>query len=139
MKREPTTAPCIYSPHASFRPCILIFDSLQTGSRAKVAATLRDWLKCEYKTKMPDGQTREFTKDNMRGCCPKVPQQPNFSDCGVFLLQYIESFFEVMSGLMSANFFSRTNITHIPFGCRTRCQITRYPLHLCVVGSPRMW
>merc|ERR1712029_951137 len=32
--------------------------------------------------------------DTMRGCCPKVPQQPNFSDCGIFLLQYIESFFE---------------------------------------------
>ena len=75
------------------QPCILIFDSLQTGSRAKVAATLRDYLNCEFKAKVPDKE-RTFTKDNMRGCCPKVPQQPNFSDCGIFLLQYIESFFE---------------------------------------------
>ena len=93
-----------------------------------MAATLRDWLKCEYKAKVAQdskaaetgegggkaaegGESAEaakaaeaavanipvqmFNKDTMRGCCPKVPQQPNFSDCGVFLLQYIESFFEV--------------------------------------------
>ena len=30
----------------------------------------------------------------MKGCCPKVPQQPNFSDCGLFLLQYVESLFK---------------------------------------------
>jgi len=30
----------------------------------------------------------------MKGHCPKVPQQPNFSDCGLYLLQYTESFFK---------------------------------------------
>ncbi len=34
------------------RPCILIFDSLTTGSHARVAATLREYLTCEYKAKM---------------------------------------------------------------------------------------
>ena len=36
-----------------FRPCILIFDSLNSTctSRAKVAATLRDYLKCEFKVR----------------------------------------------------------------------------------------
>ncbi len=38
---------------------------------------------------------REFTSENMKGCCPRAPQQPNFSDCGLYLLQYAESFFEV--------------------------------------------
>ena len=75
-----------------FRPCILIFDSMQTGSRARVAATLREYLKCEYKHKM--NEDRDFNKENMKGCCPKVPQQPNFSDCGLFLLQYVESLFK---------------------------------------------
>ncbi len=37
---------------------------------------------------------REFTKLNMPGCSPKVQQQPNFSDCGIYLLQYVESFFK---------------------------------------------
>lgn len=75
------------------RPCILIFDSLQSCSRAKVAATLRDYLACEYREKL--GKDRVFDKVTIRGCCPKVPQQPNFSDCGIFVLQYIQSFFEV--------------------------------------------
>ena len=78
------------------RPCILIFDSLHSGSRAKVAATLRDYVACEYKAKMSHlGKDRIFNKETIRGCCPKVPQQPNFSDCGIYLLQYIEAFFEV--------------------------------------------
>ena len=54
---------------------------------------MREYLKCEYKTKM--NKERDFNKDNMKGCCPKVPQQPNFSDCGLFALQYVESFFKV--------------------------------------------
>lgn len=31
----------------------------------------------------------------MKGSSPRVPQQDNFSDCGVYILQYVESFFEV--------------------------------------------
>ncbi|MCL4126167.1 UNVERIFIED_CONTAM: hypothetical protein GTU68_054165 [Idotea baltica] len=30
----------------------------------------------------------------MQGACPKVPQQNNFSDCGLFTLQFAQSFFE---------------------------------------------
>ncbi|MCL4121600.1 UNVERIFIED_CONTAM: hypothetical protein GTU68_050681 [Idotea baltica] len=29
----------------------------------------------------------------MKGACPKVPQQMNFSDCGLFTLQFAQSFF----------------------------------------------
>jgi len=36
---------------------------------------------------------RVFDKNTTPGCMPKVPQQPNFSDCGLFMLQYVESFF----------------------------------------------
>ena len=79
-----------------YRPCILIFDSLHSGSRAKVVATLRDYVSCEYNAKMAHTeQDRIFSKESFRGCCPKVPQQPNFSDCGIYLLQHIEAFFEV--------------------------------------------
>jgi len=30
----------------------------------------------------------------MKGNTPKVQQQDNFSDCGIYLLEYAESFFE---------------------------------------------
>lgn len=58
-------------------------------------ATLRDYLKIEYKVKK--GVECDFTKDRIRGALPKVPQQNNFTDCGIFMLQYAESFFKVKS------------------------------------------
>ncbi|XP_034942141.1 uncharacterized protein [Chelonus insularis] len=73
-------------------PCILIFDSLAGASRSRVVATLRDYLSCEYMAKV--GQEKIFSKDTIKGCCPKVPQQSNFTDCGLYLLQYVESFFK---------------------------------------------
>lgn len=73
------------------QPCILIFDSLAGASRSRVVATLRDYLTCEYKVKM--GKEKLFTKDVIKGSCVKVPQQTNFTDCGLYLLQYVEHFF----------------------------------------------
>lgn len=76
-----------------FRPCILIFDSLAGASRSRVVATLRDYLTCEYKVKM--AQEKIFDRDSIKGACPKVPQQNNFTDCGLYVLQYVEQFFNV--------------------------------------------
>merc|ERR1719452_23443 len=77
------------------QPCILTFDSLTGGSKARTHQTLREYLTCEWKAKMvPSGSEEKiFSKDNMVGGTPKVQQQPNFSDCGIYLLQYVESFF----------------------------------------------
>lgn len=75
------------------RPCILIFDSLSGASRSRIVATLRDYLTIEYQKKK--NKEKLFTKDTMKGACPKVPQQTNFSDCGLFTLQFAESFFKV--------------------------------------------
>lgn len=76
------------------QPCILIFDSLAGGNKARTCQTLRDYLSCEWKERMSEHDSRLFNKLNMPGCSPKVQQQPNFSDCGIYLLQYVESFFK---------------------------------------------
>ena len=78
------------------QPCILTFDSLAGSSKARTHQTLREYLTCEWKKKMASqgAEERVFSKDNMPGGCPKVQQQPNFSDCGIYLLQYVESFFK---------------------------------------------
>lgn len=81
-----------------FRPCILIFDSLAGASRSRVVATLRDYLTCEYKVKM--AQEKIYDRDSIKGACPKVPQQNNFTDCGLYVLQYVEQFFNVSSTFM---------------------------------------
>merc|ERR1719237_1040632 len=82
-------------PPAVRRPCILIFDSLKGGSKARTCQTLRDYLSCEWKAKMvPSGkEEKKFDNALMPGSQPTVQQQPNFSDCGIYLLQYIQSFF----------------------------------------------
>ncbi|CAK1553593.1 unnamed protein product [Leptosia nina] len=74
------------------QPCILIFDSLAGTSRSRVVATLRDYLTCEYQAKV--SKNKVFNKDNIKGSCPKIPQQNNFTDCGLYLLQYVEQFFK---------------------------------------------
>ena len=70
----------------------MIFDSLAGASRSRVVATLRDYLSCEHVAKL--GVEKTFSKDTIKGACPKVPQQSNFTDCGLYVLQYVESFFK---------------------------------------------
>ncbi|XP_053458815.1 sentrin-specific protease 6 isoform X3 [Nycticebus coucang] len=74
------------------QPCILLMDSLRGPSRSNVIKILREYLEVEWEVKK--GSKRSFSKDVMKGSNPKVPQQNNFSDCGVYVLQYVESFFE---------------------------------------------
>ncbi|XP_063758184.1 sentrin-specific protease 6 isoform X2 [Eleginops maclovinus] len=74
------------------QPCILIMDSLRGPARSSVVKTLREYLEVEWEVRQ--GTPRCFGKDVMKGSSPRVPQQDNFSDCGVYVLQYVESFFE---------------------------------------------
>ncbi|XP_044140846.1 sentrin-specific protease 7 isoform X2 [Bufo gargarizans] len=72
------------------RPCLLIFDSLKIGSAHTTVQVLREYLKAEWdvKRKTP----REFSRSSMRDLYPKVPKQNNSTDCGLYVLQYVESF-----------------------------------------------
>ncbi|XP_051006015.1 sentrin-specific protease 7 [Acomys russatus] len=74
------------------RPCILILDSLKAASIQNTVQNLREYLEVEWEVKRKTH--REFSKANMVDLCPKVPKQDNSSDCGVYLLQYVESFFQ---------------------------------------------
>ncbi|XP_055088408.1 sentrin-specific protease 6 isoform X2 [Periophthalmus magnuspinnatus] len=74
------------------QPCILIMDSLRGPARSTVVKTLREYLEVEWEVRR--GSQRSFNKDVMKGSSPRVPQQDNFSDCGVYVLQYVESFFQ---------------------------------------------
>ncbi|XP_057679341.1 sentrin-specific protease 6 [Corythoichthys intestinalis] len=74
------------------RSCILIMDSLRGPTRSTVVKTLREYLEVEWEVRK--GSKRSFGKNVMKGSSPRVPQQDNFSDCGIYVLQYVESFFE---------------------------------------------
>ncbi|OXB61560.1 hypothetical protein ASZ78_010417 [Callipepla squamata] len=74
------------------RPCILILDSLKAGSVQKTVQVLREYLEVEWEAKRKTH--REFSKSTMIDFYPRVPKQDNSSDCGVYLLQYVETFFQ---------------------------------------------
>ncbi|XP_060090546.1 sentrin-specific protease 7 [Heteronotia binoei] len=74
------------------RPCILILDSLKAGSIENTVQLLREYLELEWEAKHKTH--REFSKSTMVDFCPRVPKQDNSSDCGVYLLQYVETFFQ---------------------------------------------
>ncbi|KAF6737222.1 Sentrin-specific protease 7 [Oryzias melastigma] len=74
------------------RPCILVMDSLRMSSHDGVCRLLRDYLQVEWE--MRRRTPRLFSVDTMKGYSCRVPQQGNSSDCGVFLLQFAQSFLQ---------------------------------------------
>ncbi|XP_042313708.1 sentrin-specific protease 7 isoform X3 [Sceloporus undulatus] len=74
------------------RPCILILDSLKASSSRNTVQVLREYLEAEWEANCKT--CREFSKSVMVDFCPRVPKQDNNSDCGVYLLQYVETFFQ---------------------------------------------
>ncbi|XP_021355279.1 sentrin-specific protease 6-like [Mizuhopecten yessoensis] len=72
-------------------PCVLIFDSLAGPNKARIVTTLKEYLQVEWNTKK---DVMFNLKERIRGCTPRVPQQTNYSDCGLYVLQYVQSFFE---------------------------------------------
>ncbi len=52
------------------------------------------YLQEEWKVKM--GSEQSFGTGVMDGWSPLVPKQDNYTDCGIFLLQYVESFLKVL-------------------------------------------
>ncbi|XP_054648336.1 sentrin-specific protease 7-like isoform X4 [Dunckerocampus dactyliophorus] len=74
------------------RPCILVMDSLKMQQHERVCKLLRDYLQVEWEERRE--QRRVFCSDSMRSCSCNVPRQDNSSDCGLYLLQYVESFLQ---------------------------------------------
>lgn len=68
---------------------IFICDSLKSSSYGPLVKNLKEYFVAEAKDKL------DITIDPSRiiSRSAPVPQQNNFSDCGVFLIHYIESFF----------------------------------------------
>ncbi|XP_014859475.1 PREDICTED: sentrin-specific protease 7-like isoform X3 [Poecilia mexicana] len=74
------------------RPCILVMDSLKLSSHDDVCRLIRGYLQVEWEVRRKT--LRLFAPASMRSCTCSVPQQDNGSDCGVYLLQFAESFLQ---------------------------------------------
>ncbi|XP_051782028.1 sentrin-specific protease 7 isoform X1 [Erpetoichthys calabaricus] len=78
--------------HVCKRPCILIMDSLKLSSHERTIKLLREYLQVEWDVRR--GTQRIFSPENIKGSACRVPLQDNSSDCGIYLLQYVESFLQ---------------------------------------------
>jgi len=98
------------------RPCVLVMDSLKLACHQNICRLLREsvlfcsiWFRwrprvltlgsalryLQVEWEVHRGTPRLFTADSVRSCSCRVPQQDNSSDCGLYLLQYAESFLQV--------------------------------------------
>ncbi|GAB1212994.1 hypothetical protein ATERTT37_002143 [Aspergillus terreus] len=70
------------------QPAIITFDSLNL-TRAPTIRALREYLRAEARSK----QGLEINKTLIEGMkAREIPLQPNYSDCGLYLLAYVEKF-----------------------------------------------
>lgn len=115
---EPEPAKGVAEAATTERAYILILDSLRggQGGKCRIMTMLREYLSEEWKAKKRTQLT--FCYGNMRGYTPRTPQQGNYSDCGVYLLQYVESFLESPPRVGEpvcqerSNWFPETRVAH---------------------------
>ncbi|CAN4119552.1 unnamed protein product [Withania somnifera] len=75
-------------------PCILHMDSFR-GSHVGLKDLLQSYLCEEWRERTKETSDIVSSKfQNLRFLCLELPQQQNLSDCGLFLLHYVESFLE---------------------------------------------
>ncbi|KAI4279219.1 MAG: hypothetical protein LQ337_000454 [Flavoplaca oasis] len=87
-KRKSLASTRVFDP---YKPTILTFDSFGTA-HAQTVRVLKQYLREEASDKR--GQM-EFDEKELQGVTAKqIPQQDNFCDCGLYLLGYMEKFFE---------------------------------------------
>ena len=77
------------------QPSVLIFDSLKNRSRCDIITTLIEYIQVEWDVRKSAlcGQ-RTFGKNVIKGNIVRVPQQNNSTDCGTYVLHYVECFYK---------------------------------------------
>jgi hypothetical protein len=77
-------------------PFIIVLDSMG-GNKTAAVSNIRHYLAAEWKAKMcgeeGDEEEFEFSSKEMKTVRPVKPEQENYSDCGIYLLHYIEHMF----------------------------------------------
>uniref|UniRef100_A0A8C1PIX9 SUMO specific peptidase 7b n=1 Tax=Cyprinus carpio TaxID=7962 RepID=A0A8C1PIX9_CYPCA len=74
------------------RPCILVTESLKLSYHQRIYTLLHEYLQVQWEVRK--GSAQAFTRESISGSLCRVPLQDNSSDCGLYLLQYVESFLQ---------------------------------------------
>ena len=81
------------SREQSRSPAIVILDSTNGKRKTRVARLIREWLNLMHgETCEADDNREVFTTTSIKLHCVQVPQQPNFYDCGCFMLRSLQEF-----------------------------------------------
>ena len=80
------------------KPYILVFCSVGIKNN-KVLQSIRDYLSEEWK--VTTNTECNFTEEEMPVKYPRVPRQPNGTDCGLYLLHFVEMFFQRLVYILS--------------------------------------
>ena len=121
------------------QPLIVVLDSLGGTARSGAVRALKDWIAAEGKNRR---SMEVVIKEN--GYYPKatqIPMQSNWTDCGVYLLGYVEKLFQnpdefkdkLLTGSMSAEedwpelkpSMMRDKMREIIFECHSQQEKTR--------------
>ena len=78
------------SPKLDTTTYVIICDSLGQ-SRPGAIRHLKEYLVALVKDRKPDADV-QLLKQSIKGMRANLPQQPNYCDCGVYILQYVEHF-----------------------------------------------
>ncbi|KAH7413901.1 hypothetical protein DE146DRAFT_627007 [Phaeosphaeria sp. MPI-PUGE-AT-0046c] len=73
------------------QPVVVILDSL-SQTRSPAVRALKDWITAEGEAKR--GMEAIIKEKGLYPKADQIPTQHNFSDCGVYLLGYVEKFFQ---------------------------------------------
>jgi sentrin-specific protease 7 len=87
-------------------PIIVVLDSLGGGARSPAVRALKEYIRAEGQEKR--GMDAKITQHACYAKVGQIPQQQNYSDCGVYLLGYAQKFFvdpdlfksRLLSGMM---------------------------------------
>lgn len=80
------------------------------------------YLQSEWEVRR--GSSREFGPDQMKSSHCQVPLQDNSSDCGLYLLQYVESFLEVKDSVFSKVLYLKV----LPFKVKAHSERSLVPV-----------
>ncbi|KAF7442951.1 ULP1 Protease- Ulp1 family [Pyrenophora tritici-repentis] len=90
------------------QPVIVVLDSLGGNARSGAVRALKDWIAAEGKHRR--GMEAVIKENGYYPKATQIPMQSNWTDCGVYLLGYVEKFFQnpdefkdkLLTGSMSA-------------------------------------
>ena len=93
---------------------MIVLDSMG-GNKTEAVSNIRHYLAAEWKAKMcADEEEFEFSSKEMRTVRPSKPEQENYTDCGIYLLHYIEKMFSRYVILLLCHVLSLDDILVLP-------------------------